>query len=419
MEGLKVIFPKTAHDCVAVFHVLHHTTHCSDIKVNLSHCGLTDKLLKELTDILSSVGGKLQIRELSLYSNKITGNGITDLFNRASASFFSSLKRLYLSNNSITNISLHFSSCNVLTVLQLSYNPLGVSGIQSLEIAVQEGALVSLRELYLSSTLTNDADINGALLATLSPSIATFCPYLWNLSLSTNNLGVPGASALGGLYTVSRNTLRLELSDADINAEAACPFTVLTISNKRLCDRTLILSNNPLGYDGLLVVFKMLRSETCPVATLDLANTDLTTPVNAKSQSRLLNESSLLNLGPVFENSRLTVLSFAENNFSGNKILILAESVRMCKSLSELSCQRCSLASREIIKILDHCSGSSHKNLKVWDLENNFIDDKGVNAFIECLPELFPNLEEVELWGNSVNDWVKERLEERLKVSFE
>ena len=38
----------TPHDCVAVFHVLRHTSHCFNMRINLCRCGLTDKLLKEL-----------------------------------------------------------------------------------------------------------------------------------------------------------------------------------------------------------------------------------------------------------------------------------------------------------------------------------------------------------------------------------
>ena len=288
-----------------------------------------------------------------------------------------------------------------------------MSGIQSLGTAVHAGVLVNLCSMYLSNTLTDDTDINGALLATLLPSMASHCPHLSLLSLTRNNLGLPGANALNGLFTTSRSKLRLELSDANVNADAVHAFTVSTISNKSFYDRALNLSNNPIGYDGLLAIFRMLRSELCPITLLELENTDLTTPDNVKPQCRC----SKLNLDPVLQNSRLTVLNLGHNNFSGNNVFILAECVWMCKSLSELSCQRCSLTSREVIIILDHC-GSSPKSLWVWNLEFNSIDDEGVNTLIERAPELFPNLEEVELLGNPVSGEVEERLMSMLKVSL-
>ena len=85
----------TPHDCVAVFHVLCQTSHCSYMRINLSYCGLTDRLLVDLTDILSRAGGRLQFKKLLLRNNKLTDKGITDLFKRASASL-SSLNRLFL-----------------------------------------------------------------------------------------------------------------------------------------------------------------------------------------------------------------------------------------------------------------------------------------------------------------------------------
>ena len=86
----------TPHDCVAVFHVLRQTSHCSGIILRLDHCGLNDKLLKDLTDILFSAGGNLQIKKLIISGNKLTDKGIADLLCRALASL-SSLKTLSFS----------------------------------------------------------------------------------------------------------------------------------------------------------------------------------------------------------------------------------------------------------------------------------------------------------------------------------
>ena len=482
-EGHYFSIASTPHDCVAVLHVLRHTSHCFDMSINLSNCELTDKLLTELTDILSSAGSELQVRELTLIGRKITDNCITDLFNRASASFpnvkelmlpgnkitdknitdlfkmvSASLERLDLTSNGITSIPQLFFFNN-LTYLSLSYNPLGVSGIQSLETAVQAGVLVNIEILNLSNTLTDDADINGALLATLSHSIASHCPNLCKLDLSRNNLGVPGASALSGPFISNRNRLGLDentsntnadtaifsvshnpysynllasvlcnslkLSNANFNAEAVAS---LNISSKLSRDCELDLSSNPLGYDGLLAIFRMLRSETCPITSLHLTDTEFTTPVNIESQyhntqlpktsSTLAIKSSVLNLGPVVENSILTELNLYSNNFSGDKFLILAECVRVCQSLERLYCSHCSLTSNEIIKILGHLKSncSSHKLLRTWNLNNNSIGDEGVNALIDSLPQLFPKLEEMSLVKNLVSGEAKQRLEKILKV---
>ncbi len=80
--------------------------------------------------------------------------------------------------------SFMHTSCTSLRQLDLSHNPLGVSGIQSLETAVQSGALTNLKGLWLSNTLTDDADVNGALLTTLLQSIASHCARLKILTVS-------------------------------------------------------------------------------------------------------------------------------------------------------------------------------------------------------------------------------------------
>ena len=466
LVGLGYSIAATPFDCVAVFHVLRYTTPESKIMIFLNNCGLTDKLLKELTDFLFSSDVHV-VRELELRGNKITDKSITDLFNRGSVSFSSleslnlsgngltsfstrllSLMKLDLSSNSITNISQLLLSSKRLSDLFLSENPLGVSGIQSLETAVQAGVLVNLRKLYLSNTLTDDADINGALLATLSPSIASHCPHLRRLDLSRNNLGVPGANALGRLFISNTSTFgglvksiansmtalfgvshnpyslnfsnaiqhefELNLSNANINAEAVVSLNILC--SKPSLDCELILSNNPLGYDGLFAIFRMLGSETCPITLLDLANTDLTTPVNTESQyhnTQLPKTSSVLNLGPGIKNSRLTELYLNNNNFSGDRALILAECVMVGQSLVRLYSWSCSLTSSEVIRILDHLKSNSHKNLRKWDLCKNSIDDEGVNALIENIPQLFPKLEEVDLM---ISGEIEERLKKLLKV---
>ena len=264
----------------------------------------------------------------------------------------------------------------------------------------------------LSNTLTDDADINGVLLATLLPSIASHCPQY--LNLSRNNLGVPGASAVSELITIIKSELRLDLRYTNINVKAVTTLFPSTRYSKLCCLKYLNLSKNPIGYDGLLALFRMLRSRS--PSSLCLDDIDLTTSVTTESQYHnilLSNTINVVYLGPSFE-SRLTFLYLYNNNFSGDSVLILAECVRVCMSLVYLYCWNCSLTSSEVTALLDHLEHSdvSHKNLRQWDLSNNSIDDEGVNALIESIPKLFPSLSKVYLKHNPVSDEVKRRLEE-------
>ena len=421
-EGYLKSIAHNSHDCIAVFHVLRRTLFCFGMILKLNHCGLNDKLLKDLADILSSAGSNLQVRILGISGNKLTDKGIADLLCRASASF-SSLESLSFSftqsSSGTVDIIPLLSSFHSLSDLFVSDSPLGVSRIQCLKAVIQARTFVNLESLCLSNTLTDDADINGALLATLLPSIASHCPHLKYLDLSKNNLGVPGASAVDEVITNSRSKLELDLSDTNINAKAVAALFPSSRQSESCCLSGLNLSKNPIGCDGLLAIFRMLRNRSCLFdTTLRLSCIDLTTSVTTESLYHnilLLNTTNVLNYGPSFE-SRLTNLDLHNNNFSGDKVHILAECVRVCISLEILYCSNCSLTSSEVTALLDHLkhSGVSQKKLQWWDLSDNSIDDEGVNALIESTPKLFPSVLAVSLDGNLVSDEIKRRLEKTL-----
>ena len=144
--------------------------------------------------------------------NELTDKSISDLFQRASSSF-QSLRELNLKGNRIGSDSIKLlgkSNFNQLS-LTLSDCPLGVSGMQALEDAVCTGSLHGLKGLCLAGSLTSDADVNGALLATSLDAIMSCNFGLKYLDLSRNNLGVPGASALTGiLYQYNSDSILQE-----------------------------------------------------------------------------------------------------------------------------------------------------------------------------------------------------------------
>ena len=377
------------YDCVAVLHVLRHTLHCFDIMINLSNCGLTEKLLKELADILRSKGDELQVRELSLCGNKMTDDGINYLFSRASASF-SSLEHLVLDSNRITSIEvlcLHFHSLMSLSLSNnpLGVSPLGVSGMQSLETAIQAGVLGRLCSLYLSNTLTDDADINGALLTTLLPSIASHCSQLNYFDLSNNNLGNPSTNALGTfLHSFSGVNSTIDLTKTNINSEAIKSLVQFSVSSKILAvDVTLVLNDNPLGCNGLLTLLKVqgpfqINAEKIGIALM-------------QPEPQLPEDSN-----------SIAVLSLSCNNFSGYNISVLAKCFTLCQALEKVYTCDCSLCSADIISLFSiiQSSGSTCKVLKIWDLTLNSIDEEGIAALDTNLDTVFPCLNQIELLDN-------------------
>ncbi len=326
---------KTPFDCVAGFYVLRHAEKCDDMVIRIT-CAIDDKLLKELTDILSNANGKLQVRELSLRQTKLSDKGVADLFKRASASF-TALDDLFLNMNNFTDIMSSFidTSCMSLTHLDLSRNPLGVSGIQSLETAVQAGVLVNMRSLYLSNTLTDDADVNGALLTTLLQSIAFHSTGMIILDLSDNNLGLPGLCSVMENIPLRLNNIHLSATHltASFHSESQYAVTceMLNLHSNTLTTM-LLTGSNFSGTAGTLLLAKFLQA---------------------------------------FQS--LEYLNCSRCSLTSADIIMLIHHLKSANVVC--------------------------KNLNTLDLRNNSIDDEGLIALTEWLLELFSSLDKIE-FGN-------------------
>ena len=323
-------------DYVTCFYVLRHMANCDNMFIRIANLAIDDKLFTELTDILSNAEGKLQVRNLSLEWTNLSDKAVVDLFKRASAAF-TALDYLFLSKNSFTNIVSSFihMSCTSLTRLKLSDNPLRVSGILSLVTAVQSDALINLKTLGLSNTLTDDADVNGALLTTLLQSIASHCTQLVSLDLSDNSLGLPG------LYSIVEN-IPLQLNEIELGA-----------------------THDATSFHSLQYVV------TCEMLYFH--------PYNLKSM--YLSGSNLCGAAGA---------------------LLLAKFLQVFQTLKRLNCSYCSLTSADIIMLIDHLKFANVKckSLNLLDLSNNYIDDEGVIALTECLPNLYPSLKVIRFVGN-------------------
>ena len=326
----------TPFDCLSLFHVLSHTLHCSyKGTIMLTSCGLDDQLLIKLTDILSSSSGGVQVTELLLYGNKLTGKKVSNLFHQARASF-TRLERLDLSENKITDVVPLPSSCKNLDNLDLSNNPLGILGIQALEIAIQTSGLVNLKRLALSHTLIDNADANGKLLTTLLPSIATHCPHLEDLDLSNNNLGVPGACAVAEGYSLlvsKKDGFKLDLSDTNMSGEAVVSLSNILTNQPcdSLCKCELDLSENPFGIDGLSAIFKVVSNKSGSIAELTIREVDFTTLVYSESpKCNIQSTHAVNNLGLVQFSSGniLKHLDFSDSHLGESGVKSLETSIQ-------------------------------------------------------------------------------------------
>ena len=394
--------PQTAHDSVALLHIFNCISHCSEVKLDFSG-SLNDEQLQKLATIL--IDRKLQVKELSLDNCKLTGECLETFFNKASASF-RYLYKVSLDGNFIK--ALPFSSSNnTLTSVSLSKNPLWQNGVQSLESVVRASSLVKLEYLCLSSALTNDTDIiNTTMLVTLLPALATHCPNLKDLNLSKNNIGVPGAGAIGEALVrlaTNRKELELNLSETNLNSEAAKELSdkVLAsledVSNPLSCEINLCVDNNPLGHSGLLAIFRMLSNENCPVTGLDLDDT------HAVKQG-LITAISIGTLTLPGQCSKVKNLYFQNNKPSGNThvaCLTMAikanifgnlERMQLSNTLPDNVEENGRLLTELLPSIASHCP-----HLEDLDLSENNIGVPGASAIGEAFVQLATNRKKLEL----------------------
>ena len=433
-------YPRNPHDCAAILYVIANMQECTKLRISFYNCGVRENQIITLTDALASKHGKLQVEELDLIDNKLTGKTVSYLFNRASAAF-QSLKYLDLSGNNIggrsiksisTALAKTSSSGCTLSTSSLSANPLGVSGLQGLENLVCDGLLSNLEKLYLIGSLTDDADTNASWLTTFGEALLTHCPHLRSLDLSDNNLGNPGATALARVVTrlqhhsTKDGKLRLPLTYVHLNQtnlsdkglctfvdslDGVCHFEQLHLNDNdihatgvsclvnAICTgkimfikgmlTELYLCDNPLGLEGTLSVGRMISSNHCQLSSLDLSECKLTTAVGSLN--------------------------------------ILVSFMYLCPCLNSLYTSNCEITSDDLIQLLHTLSSlkssspSLCSKLRTWFLDNNAISDSGVSALIEHLPSLFPKLGcdgfiSVHLWDNpAISIEMKKKLDEELR----
>jgi hypothetical protein len=392
--------PHTAHDCAAILHVLANMQECdSEIVINFSDIGFNDNQINNLVDILACKSGNLQITELDLA-------GLT------------------------------------------------VYGLQTLEKAIHDDLLPSLTYLDLKGVFTYDAISNVKWVTAFVEALSAHCPNLKSLDFSNNNLGIPGMLAMlkirdhhstcslaldntnlgdEGLATLSENLegcmvdLRLEgngihVSGLSCLADAVC-------SGKVKISHELVLSDNPLGLEGIMETGRMLSSSHCTLTDIELCNCKLTTAggglpnVNTNSLNPVSISLYCEAVGQQLcqlPHSTIGYIVLDGNSFTGEGIHVLAGFLHLCPHQTTLYTRDCGITSDDLIWLLNKLTQfkssnpSLHSKLGVWFLQRNQIDDRGASALMDHLSTLFPRLG-VHLHNNPVSSEMMKRLDEELK----
>ena len=449
----------SAYDCAAIVYLVSNFQGPTTIMLNFSYSGIGDDSIRALANALASKNGELQVQRISLEGNKLADKSIANLFSRASKAF-KSLQMLEVSNNEIRAESLNSIatwmetlSFTKLLTLDLSLNPLGISGVEALDKVARSDVLANLLTLNLQGSLTDDTQVNADLLIRLALS----CHRLSCINFSQNNLGLPGSVALTRIifktqsmissvtsWILSNTTseaaaahhhdafpvFEIDVNKTELNLmvfisflENQTYFDILDLRNNgilgpdllclshAICTyrimirQSLLLGGNPLGPKGANIVGLTLCSCIHRFTMLDLSHCQLTSTRETSSDPSRFNcdKAYLIKLGQELcrmpQTDILIHLTLDGNSFAEEGVYILAGFIHLCRCLKILSCVNCQINSADLIKLFDIVFGqpspsSQHpcRELIGWYLDYNNIDDNGLSALLEIIPSLFPKL---------------------------
>ena len=189
---------RNAYDCTSMVYVLQNVTQECQVEINFQDCNLKPEHINHLANALHEKSGIVQVRGLNLSGNKLSDSLAVDFFSKAAATL-KILKILILRKCDIGTTlgikailsALTESSCQTLTHFDLSFNPISISFLQTLQKHIESYATFeSLQNLGLKGSL--GPDLTTSFLVNFSSTLSSKCKYLRRLDLSDNNLGEPG-----------------------------------------------------------------------------------------------------------------------------------------------------------------------------------------------------------------------------------
>ena len=424
------LVPFTSHDCDVLLYIIANLQQYDGMVIDLlDTCNETQ--IETLTDLLACKKGKLKVKTLSLQSSELTDKMVMNLFHKASTALCS-LEYLFLDDNQIGCEAIKAFTLSVssnLLELDLSYNPLGVSGLQVLRDIICGGVLANLRKLHLQESLSNDESTDKEFVECLSN-----CPLLMEVNFSDNNLTssimmtlargsqiqsiIISESRLGdhGLLSFMKclnsqyyiNKLDVQGNDihgGTVSCLADCIDSGRIVALGAL-DSCFCFDDNPLGLEGTIAVGRMLCSTHNKHKSLSLSRCQLTVGDLNPHDNQLLDtigggalSNSLYTTNIVGQslfqlpkNTYILKLELDGNRFSGGGIHVLAGLLYLCSCLERLSSKDCEINSCDLQQLFKQLKDTPCSKLQHWNLDDNNINEDGITLLINHLSLLFPQL---------------------------
>jgi Ran GTPase-activating protein (RanGAP) involved in mRNA processing and transport len=363
--------------------------HANGIGLHMPGCSAVESLQTTSLEILS-------------LSNNAIGPGGAEVVTKAALQC-QCLRTLELNDCSIDSsaapsFSKLLQSHQSLENLSLNKNQLGSDGIMQLCVGAAEAK--RLRSVHISYNEITSEDAAKAL-----GSLMRRCRSLREMNLSGNHIESRGAPHIGSAIEHSK-ILTLNLSDMGFTELSIDNF--LDNGNAETQDlQVMILNENPVGDEGLGIIAECL---SIGLTDLSLSNCLLT----AASQATLLNLVSLSpnlksldlsnnNLGPTGCSDMVTWMQQNEKESFSLRSLELANCglgddgfyalVPILGSLTYLGAKGNGITSAGLDAIMN--SNQVVMKLKVLDLADNMIGEKGVHA----LTDRFQQEHKRSLWN--------------------
>ena len=239
-----------AHDCIAMIYVIESIDQQCLVRINFQKCNLRYQHINELAGALCFRASNIQVKELDLGDNVLDDSTVADFFYKAAATLqyleVLSLRSCGIENeavNAIMNVFASFSS-HSLWQLDLSYNPLSESCLDTIRNLILRGTLMKLEMLSLKGSLPKDISLKLDFLASFVDIVSYKCQNLRRLDLSDNYLGEfdnPIISKMILQLTTNKTRLDLRLNDEymSIVDENLISAMESSIRNKGAIDHTV------------------------------------------------------------------------------------------------------------------------------------------------------------------------------------
>ncbi|XP_067835983.1 NACHT, LRR and PYD domains-containing protein 3-like [Heptranchias perlo] len=345
----------TPIDCAVLSHVIEL---CDTIKeLDLENCSIQCEGLQRLGPVLH------RCQVLRLGRNKLGDSGVK-LLSTALRNPDSKIQKLQLWANDLTasctvDLSSALSTNRSLTVLNLSNNKLGDSGVKLLSAALRNPDC-KIQELELC-----DNDLTASCTKDLSSALSTN-RSLTVLDLSNNKVGDSGVKLLSAALRKPDCKLQTLWLRANDLTDSCTKDLVSALSTNRSLT-VLDLSKNKLGDSGVKLLSAALRNPDCKIQKLELWNNGLTDSCTEDLSSALSTNRSL------------TVLNLSDNKLGDSGVKLLTAALRNpdCK-IQELDLSN--------VGLTDSCTDdlvsalSTNRSLTVLTMGSNSFTDRSVPA---------------------------------------